>query len=68
MLFVLIPIVWLIVIALCWAACRMAQRGDAGLEASASQAISATGDALAGREDLPNLSHQEPRLTAHGVR
>jgi hypothetical protein len=29
MLFVLIPIAWLSLIAICWAACGMAQRGDA---------------------------------------
>lgn len=31
MLFVLIPIVWLSLIAICWAACAMSQRGDAEL-------------------------------------
>jgi hypothetical protein len=29
MLFVLIPIAWLSLIAICWAVCGMAQRGDA---------------------------------------
>lgn len=32
MLFVLIPIVWLSLIAICWATCGMAQRGDAELQ------------------------------------
>jgi hypothetical protein len=31
MLFVLIPIAWLSLIVLCWAACGMAQSGDAEL-------------------------------------
>lgn len=32
MLLVLIPIAWLSLIAICWAACGMAQRGDVELQ------------------------------------
>ncbi len=69
MLFVLIPIAWLAIIALCWVACKMAARGDADPHPSpsTSQSGSRTGDRLLIWEGLPELSVQDTRLTAHGV-
>lgn len=71
MLFVLIPIAWLAIIALCWVACKMAARGDAELSTSSSttsQSGPYTREGLVIWEDLPELSVQDTRLTVHGVR
>jgi len=70
MLFVLIPIAWLAIIALCWVACKMAARGDTEPtpSPSISQSGPCTGDGLLIWEGLPELSVQDTRLTAHGVR
>ncbi len=75
MLFALIPIAWLTVVALCWAACAAAARGDvessphAGAQARARRRNSATGDGLVVWEGLPELMsvRSSTRLTAHGV-
>lgn len=57
MLIALIPIAWLTLIALCWAACAMAQRGDAE---------SARGDAGLRRADAADagLSPRSDRRAA----
>jgi hypothetical protein len=66
MLFALIPIVWLTVIALCWAACAMAQRADAEQRPSASHGASDAG--LVIWEGLPELTARDAGLTAPGIR
>jgi hypothetical protein len=68
MLLVLIPIAWLTVIALCWTLCRMAQRGEAEALPSAGQGVPSTGGGQVAWEGLPELTVQDARLTAHGVR
>lgn len=68
MIFALIPIVWLTVAALCWAACVMAAQGDAGLSPRAGRRSSATGEGLTVWEGLPELTVQDAGLPASGLR
>lgn len=67
MIFALIPIVWLTVVALCWAACAMAQRGDADPGPSTEPSAPASCLGLVVWEDLPELTVQDAWLTARGV-
>jgi hypothetical protein len=69
MLFVLIPIAWLSLIAICWAVCGMAQRGDAELRSRSSVDQSdASSDAELGvREELTEPAVQDARQASAGV-
>ena len=71
MLFALIAIAWLVMAALCWAACAMAARADAESSShTTNRPKPATDAALVVREDLPELMvhARDVGLTAHGVR
>ncbi len=70
MLFALIPIAWLFLLGLCWAVCMMAQRGDVEPEPvmNAYRGVHRTSDEPVAWKDLPELSSQDARLIAHGVR
>ena len=65
MLLVLISIAWLTVIALCLALCVMARRGDGEFTQSAKRGGSASSKDPIVREELPELSVQDVRLTVH---
>jgi hypothetical protein len=71
MLFALIAIAWLVIVALCWAACAMAARADAESSPHTSRHEPETDDALVVWEGLPELMVQARDvvgLTAQGVR
>ncbi|HWY17542.1 MAG TPA: hypothetical protein VNY27_02395 [Solirubrobacteraceae bacterium] len=66
MLFILIPIVWLAVVALCVAVCLMAQRGDAEYRASADTRPASAGRRPVAPEKLPELTLGDGGFTLHG--
>ncbi len=66
MLFVLIPITWLALVTLCWAACLLARRGDAAAQPNVDRSsVVGRGEVV---QNPPEPSLQDTRLTAHGVR
>jgi hypothetical protein len=69
MLFVLILIAWLSLIAICWAACGMAKRGDAELrpQSSLDQSDASSDAELGVREELTEPTVQDARRASAGV-
>lgn len=70
MLFVLIPIAWLSLIALCWAACGMAQRGDVELrpQSRVDQSDVSSNAELVAWEELLEPTVRDTRRASAGVR
>jgi hypothetical protein len=70
MLFVLILIAWLSLIAICWAACGMAQRGDIDLRPGSQidQGDASSGVELMVWEELLEPTVQDTRRASAGVR
>lgn len=69
MLFILIPIAWLSLIAICWAACGMAQRGDIELRPQSRDDQSDTSNdvELVVWEELLEPTVQDTRRTSASV-
>jgi hypothetical protein len=65
MLFILIPIVWLAVVALCVAVCLMAQRGDAEYRTSADARPASAGKRPVVPEKSPELTLRDGGFTLH---
>jgi hypothetical protein len=69
MLFVLIPIAWLSLIAICWAACGMAQRGDVELrpQSRVDQSDASSNAELVVWEELLEPTVRDTRRASAGV-